>query len=68
MIKSEIVFERKERIKTIEFVYGNLKFIINDIPNTIPLFKILNKDVIKEVKGKELNDLGKNLHGRIRLS
>lgn len=42
-MRSEIVFERKERIKTIEFVYGNLKFIINDIPNTTPLFKILNK-------------------------
>lgn len=48
-MKSEIVFERKERIKTIEFIYGNLKFFVVDLPNNVPLFQVLNKEIIDKV-------------------
>jgi hypothetical protein len=41
-IRSELVFEQKERIKCIEFVYEDKKFIVSGIKDSEPLFQYLN--------------------------
>jgi hypothetical protein len=41
-IRSELVFEQKERIKCIEFVYEDKKLIVSGIKDSEPLFQYLN--------------------------
>jgi hypothetical protein len=40
-IRSELVFEQKERIKCIEFVYEDKKFVVLSIKDNEPLFQYL---------------------------
>jgi hypothetical protein len=53
-VRSEIVFEQKERIKSIELVHGDRKFVVTGIPDKEPLFKYLNPEIVKQYGHMEL--------------
>lgn len=56
IVRSEIVFEQKERIKSIELVHNDRKFVVSGLPDKEPLFKYLNPDIVKQYAHSELTE------------
>lgn len=53
-IRSEIVFEQKERIKCIEFIHEDRKFVLVGIKDSEPLFRHLNPEIIRKYADVQL--------------
>lgn len=48
------MFEQKERIKCIEFVHEDRKFVLTGLKDNEPLFQHLNPEIIKKYATMEL--------------